>query len=93
MELPPQRLLWQVTSITTPPFIHLLPQQQEVKRAPLPSNSRRDVSNVYYRIILTVKDSSRLTGPSLATILPRKADMTFATTPAGLQITWMVNSA
>ena len=40
-------------------------------------------SNVYYRIILKVKDSAGLTRD----ILPRKADMTFATTPAGLQIT------
>src|SRR5437667_2689773 len=44
-------------------------------------------SNVYYRIILTVKDSAGLTRTVTRDILPRKADMTFATTPAGLQIT------
>jgi len=44
-------------------------------------------SNVYYRIILKVKDSAGLTRTVTRDILPRKADMTFATTPAGLQIT------
>ena len=44
-------------------------------------------SNVYYRIIFTVKDSVGLTRTVSRDILPRKADMTFATTPAGLQIT------
>ena len=44
-------------------------------------------SNVYYRIILKVKDSVGLTRTVTRDILPRKANMTFATTPAGLQIT------
>ena len=44
-------------------------------------------SNVYYRIILKVKDSVGLTRTVTRDILPRKADMTFATYPAGLQIT------
>jgi hypothetical protein len=44
-------------------------------------------SNVYYRIILKVKDSAGLTQTVTRDILPRKADMTFATYPAGLQIT------
>ena len=44
-------------------------------------------SNVYYRIILTVKDSAGLTRTVTRDILPRKADMTFATTPVGLEIT------
>ena len=44
-------------------------------------------SNVYYRIILKVTDSVGLTKTVSRDILPRKADMTFATYPAGLQIT------
>src|SRR5437773_566265 len=44
-------------------------------------------SNVYYRIILKVTDSVGLTRTVSRDILPRKADMTFATYPAGLQIT------
>ena len=44
-------------------------------------------SNVWYRIILKVKDSVGLTNTVYRDILPRKADMTFATNPAGLQIT------
>jgi glucose/arabinose dehydrogenase len=43
-------------------------------------------SNVYYRIILKVKDSAGLTRTVTRDILPRKADMTFATQPAGLKI-------
>src|SRR5213596_2988836 len=44
-------------------------------------------SNVYYRIILKVTDSVGLTRTVSRDILPRKEDMTFATYPAGLQIT------
>jgi hypothetical protein len=44
-------------------------------------------SNVYYFITLKVKDSAGLTRTVTRNILPRKATMTFATTPAGLQIT------
>jgi glucose/arabinose dehydrogenase len=44
-------------------------------------------ANVYYRIILTVKDSGGLTNTVTRDILPRKVDMTFATNPPGLQIT------
>jgi hypothetical protein len=44
-------------------------------------------SNVYYRIILKVKDSVGLTHTRSRDILPQKADMTFAATPSGLQIT------
>jgi len=44
-------------------------------------------SNVYYRIILKVKDSAGLTRTVTRDILPRKANLTFATTPSGLQIT------
>jgi hypothetical protein len=43
--------------------------------------------NVYYRIILKVKDSVGLTQTVTRDILPRKVKMTFATYPAGLQIT------
>ena len=44
-------------------------------------------SNVFYRLILKVKDSAGLTYTVSRYILPRKASMTFATNPAGLQIT------
>jgi glucose/arabinose dehydrogenase len=44
-------------------------------------------SNVFYRLILKVKDSAGLTHIVSRDILPRKASMTFATNPAGLQIT------
>jgi Immunoglobulin domain len=44
-------------------------------------------SNVYYFITLKVKDSVGLTHTVVRSILPRKANMTFATNPSGLKIT------
>ena len=44
-------------------------------------------SNVYYYITLRVVDSVGLTSTTVRSILPRKANMTFATYPPGLQIT------
>jgi glucose/arabinose dehydrogenase len=44
-------------------------------------------SNVFYRLILKVNDSAGLTHIVSRDILPRKANMIFATNPAGLQIT------
>ena len=43
-------------------------------------------SNVYYYITLKVVDSVGLTSATVRNILPRKANMTFATQPAGLKI-------
>jgi hypothetical protein len=43
-------------------------------------------SNVYYYITLKVVDSVGLTSTTVRNILPRKANMTFATQPAGLEI-------
>jgi glucose/arabinose dehydrogenase len=43
-------------------------------------------SNVFYRLILKVEDSAGLTHTVSRNILPRKANMTFATNPAGLRI-------
>jgi len=43
-------------------------------------------SNVYYYITLKVVDSVGLTSTTVRNILPRKANMTFATQPAGLKI-------
>jgi glucose/arabinose dehydrogenase len=43
-------------------------------------------SNVYYYITLKVIDSAGLTATTLRNILPRKANMTFASQPAGLKI-------
>jgi len=43
-------------------------------------------SNVFYRLILKVEDSAGLTYTVSRDILPRRANMTFATNPAGLRI-------
>ena len=43
-------------------------------------------SDVWYRITLTVRDSGGLTSSVFRDVHPRKADLTFATSPAGLSI-------
>jgi glucose/arabinose dehydrogenase len=43
-------------------------------------------ANVWYRIYLTVRDSGGLTHTTQRDILPRKARLTLATSPAGLQL-------
>jgi glucose/arabinose dehydrogenase len=44
-------------------------------------------ANVWYRIHLTVTDSTGLTSTTYRDVIPRTTTMTFATNPAGLQIT------
>jgi hypothetical protein len=43
-------------------------------------------TNVWYRIILTVRDSAGLTNTSTRDVMPRKVQLTLGTNPAGLQI-------
>jgi glucose/arabinose dehydrogenase len=44
-------------------------------------------ANVFYRVHLTVKDSTGLTTETTRDLLPRKSTMTFQTSPAGLSLT------
>jgi glucose/arabinose dehydrogenase len=43
-------------------------------------------ANVWYRIFLTVRDSGGLTQTTFRDVLPRKVNLTLATSPAGLQL-------
>ena len=43
-------------------------------------------TNVWYRIFLTVRDSSGATQTTFRDVLPRKVNLTMATNPAGLQL-------
>ncbi len=43
-------------------------------------------SNVWYRLYLTVTDSGGLTSTTTRDVMPRKARLTIATNPAGLQV-------
>jgi glucose/arabinose dehydrogenase/subtilisin family serine protease len=52
----------------------------------IPKTGETD-DRVWYRIYLTVKDSSGLTNLSTRDVLPNKSTMTFATVPEGLQVT------
>jgi len=87
-ELPPSGFTWQVDfhhDTHLHPFIAAT-TGSKTGTFTIPTRGETS-SNVYYRIILTVKDSAGLTRTVTRDILPRKADMTFATTPAGLRIT------
>ena len=44
-------------------------------------------ANVFYRIHLTVRDSGGLTSSTFSDIVPRKANITLAASPTGLQVT------
>src|SRR5213082_1697314 len=87
-DLPASAFTWQVDFHHDSHVHPFIPPTTGSKTGTFTIPNRGEVSsNVYYRIILTVKDSAGLTRTVTRDILPRKADMTFATTPAGLQIT------
>jgi glucose/arabinose dehydrogenase len=44
-------------------------------------------ANVWYRILLTVKDSGGLTSTTYVDVVPRKVNLSLATSPSGLQVT------
>jgi glucose/arabinose dehydrogenase len=44
-------------------------------------------ANVWYRILLTVKDSGGLTSSTYVDVVPRKVNLSLATSPSGLQVT------
>src|SRR5438132_10201689 len=87
-ELPPSAFAWQVDfhhDTDLHPFIAAT-TGSKTGTFTIPTRGETS-SNVYYRIILTVKDSAGLTRTVTRDILPRKVDMTFATYPVGLQVT------
>jgi hypothetical protein len=87
-DLPASAFTWQVDFHHDTHLHPFIPATTGSKTGTFTIPSRGETSsNVYYRIILKVKDSAGLTRTVTRDILPRKADMTFATTPAGLQIT------
>ena len=51
----------------------------------VPTTGHTD-SNVFYRFLLTVRDAQGLTTTVFRDVQPRKADLSFATTPAGLTL-------
>jgi glucose/arabinose dehydrogenase len=44
-------------------------------------------ANVWYRILLTVRDSGGLTSTTFVDVVPRKVTLSLATSPSGLQVT------
>ena len=87
-DLPASAFTWQVDFHHNAHIHPFIPPTTGSKTGTFSIPTRGETSsNVYYHIILKVKDSVGLTQTVTRDILPRKADMTFATYPAGLQIT------
>ena len=87
-DLPPSAFTWQVDFHHDTHIHPFIAATTGSKSGTFTIPTRGETSsNVYYRIILKVTDSVGLTRTVTRDILPRKADMTFATYPAGLQIT------
>jgi glucose/arabinose dehydrogenase len=53
-----------------------------------PDSTAEASSNIWYEITLTVTDSAGLVGTATALVYPRIVTLTFATNPAGLQVTF-----
>ena len=87
-DLPPSAFTWQVDFHHDTHLHPFIAATTGSKTGSFTIPKRGETSaNVYYRIILKVQDSVGLTHTVTRDLLPRKADMTFATNPAGLQIT------
>jgi glucose/arabinose dehydrogenase len=86
-DLPASAFTWQVDFHHDTHFHPFIAATTGSKTGTFTIPTRGEVSaNVYYRIMLKVRDSMGLTQTVTRDILPRKVDMTFATLPAGLQI-------
>ena len=66
---------------------HVQPTSGVTSGSFLIPDSGETSANVWYRIHLTVRDSAGLTHSSFRDVLPRKATITLATSPGGLQVT------
>src|SRR5438477_11070919 len=87
-DLPASAFTWQVDFHHDTHLHPFIPATTGSKTGTFTIPTRGETSsNVFYRIILKVTDSVGLPKTVSPDILPRKADMTFATYPAGLQIT------
>jgi glucose/arabinose dehydrogenase len=87
-DLPASAFTWQVDFHHDTHLHPFIPPTTGSKTGTFTIPTRGETSsNVWYRIILKVRDSAGLTHTVSRDILPRKANMTFATHPAGLQIT------
>jgi glucose/arabinose dehydrogenase len=87
-DLPASAFTWQVDFHHNSHIHPFIPPTTGSKTGTFTIPKRGETSaNVYYFITLKVVDSVGLTRTLVRNILPRKANMTFATNPAGLQLT------
>jgi hypothetical protein len=87
-DLPASAFTWQVDFHHNSHIHPFIPPTTGIKTGTFTIPKRGETSaNVYYFITLKVVDSVGLTRTLVRNILPRKANMTFATNPAGLQLT------
>jgi glucose/arabinose dehydrogenase len=86
--LPASAFTWEIVfhhDTHTHPF---LPPTSGAASGSITIPTRNETSaNVFYRVQLTVKDSTGLTTTTTRDVLPRTATMTFQTSPAGLPLT------
>ena len=87
-DLPASAFTWQVDFHHNSHIHPFIPPTTGSKTGTFTIPTRGETSaNVYYFITLKVVDSVGLTRTLVRNILPQKANMTFATNPAGLRIT------
>lgn len=86
-DLPASAFSWQI-NFHHDTHKHDQPAVVGVKQSTFDIPNQGETSdNVWYRIILTVKDSQGLEGKDSVDVFPRKSTITFETTPPGLQLT------
>jgi len=86
-DLPSSAFTWQINFHHDTHF-HDEPPVMGVKQSSFTIPTLGETSdNVWYRIILTVRDAQGLAGKDSVDIYPRKANITLATEPPGLQLT------
>jgi glucose/arabinose dehydrogenase len=86
--LPPSALTWQVDfhhDTHTHPF--LAPTSGMASGSFVIPDTGETAANVWYRIYLTARDSAGLSQTVFVDVVPRTATLSFATSPAGLQVT------
>jgi glucose/arabinose dehydrogenase len=85
--LPPSAFTWQIDFHHDTHLHPFLPATTGSKTGTVTIPDRGETSaNVFYRLILTTKDSGGLVTTIFRDIIPQTSQMTFATDPAGLQI-------
>ncbi|HEY0512412.1 MAG TPA: PA14 domain-containing protein [Thermoanaerobaculia bacterium] len=86
--LPPSAFTWQVDFHHDTHIHPFIPATSGVTGGSFTIPTAGETSaNVWYRILLTVRDSGGLTSSTYVDVVPRKVNLSLATNPSGLQVT------